>query len=164
MRRIFNIMTELDENQVTLSPALVKHMLKHNRCKRGSLKIMPISGKMNDVDLIGLDVNPPYDVCDIKYQQSLSEVQYDMKTKMVGFQMEDPTVVGMWMKYGIIVPQEKLEKDSWKSMHLNMQVEARKMFGRWTYWILPVASTEEEKERRRRHVLWTAWLTKVGIF
>lgn len=157
MKRIFEILMEVDENQVTLSPALVRHMIRHNRHGRKSLRILPVKGSMNGRDLIGLDVNPPYMNADATYQNTLSEVQYDPKTKLTGYQMEDPTVLSVLMQYGEIEQCAVVEK-----IVARRYVEAQKMCGRWIYWILP-EQADENRSKLERLKLWTAWMIKWNI-
>lgn len=156
MKRIFEILMEVDENQVTLSAALVKHMIRHNRHNRHALRVMPVNGTVNGKDLIGLDVNPPYLNADATYQSTLSEVQYDPKTKLTGFQMEDPTVLSVLMQYNELNDIEEPEK-----IIAKRYVEATKVCGRWIYWILP--SSDKNRSKLERLKLWTAWMIKWNI-
>lgn len=124
MRRIFTIIAEPAESQVTLSEPLVRHMMRHNRHGRESLRVVPIQRD----GLYGLDVNPPYSVLSREVQETMSEVQWNDKTATSGLQLEDPTIIGVLTRYG-------MEWDEHRP--LTLRVEARRTRGRWIYWILP---------------------------
>lgn len=145
---MFKIKVESEESQVNLCPSLTAHMIRHNLHGRDRLAVIPV--KM-DNGHYALDVNPPYSLVTKEIQDGMSEVQRDMRSGDTGFQMEDPTVVGLMAHYGLIKIGEATPP------FLMLRVEARRVSGRWLYEILPPTDDLDEWYRLDR---WE-WLTRL---
>ena len=149
IRRMFQMKVEQEESQVTLSPSLTAHMIRHNLHGRNRLAVIPV--RMEKGGLYALDVNPPYEVVGKEIQDTMSEVQRDTRSGDAGFQMEDPTVMGLLYDYGAIRNGET------PPPFRLLRVEAVRVKGRWLYKILPPVDDVEEWIRLDR---WE-WLTRL---
>lgn len=101
---IFKALFEVKDSAVTLSPALAKHMIKHCKHGRRSLKVM--TAYVLSHKEVCLHINPPYEQIEKEYQDTLNEIQYIPDTHEIGFAMINPEVTGLLQGFNIPIEED----------------------------------------------------------
>lgn len=172
---LFETRLALKDSEVTLSPTLVKYMIRHNRKGQRALKVMPFVEEAYDcsqckectdmnctghvVKMYGLDINPPIgDDMPKDYYDTLDEVQWDPTDEEMGFLLSQPNVAGVVHEYGLLsVPTAHTPQQEWI-----VTIESRRRYGRTQYMILRPPTTRWQEIWRSVGIEVTRWLVRMG--